>query len=478
MADKISIGVIGDFSGWGEIPDSQKDLSKCAFLDIDRDCINDLFRKMSPEVLLGLPFCRLIRLTSMDHFHPDEMINNIPSISRLFEASENLDNPKMMRRMISESGADPGITEDPPPKGESNDAPTVSGSNADLLDCLLGDDSDEASQEKTRLDPSHGAPSPKKSQAFSEDPVFRKLLNEIAESSADHTDYKQQGQWEQAINRELSLRVSSILHNPEFQRLESIWRSVENYLVKSDFSDMARIRILNFSRKDLADELELNQHESLPIINNLINNDPGSEPFKLLIGAYTFEATIEDLMILDQISKIAMQSNAVFVAAAGKSLTSLTIDSDQDLYERWEALRKTPHAGHIHLACPLVLLRLPYGADTDQIERFEYNEYVDPSKIDDYLWGNPAFCVASAMARASISEISPAQAAKLANIPLHVYKSEDGIGQTGPMEHLITDVEIQNLSEKGFVPVAGIRGTDSAMICSFNSISGTPVISL
>ena len=49
---------------------------------------------------------------------------------------------------------------------------------------------------------------------------------------------------------------------------------------------------------------------------------------------------------------------------------------------------------------PRVLLRLPYGARTDGVERFDFEEAGPGFEHSHYLWGNPAFACALLIAKA------------------------------------------------------------------------------
>ena len=43
------------------------------------------------------------------------------------------------------------------------------------------------------------------------------------------------------------------------------------------------------------------------------------------------------------------------------------------------------------LTLPHILMRLPYGKDTKQVEAFDFEEAVDGSDHSKYLWGNAAY---------------------------------------------------------------------------------------
>src|SRR5260370_30177944 len=58
------------------------------------------------------------------------------------------------------------------------------------------------------------------------------------------------------IDTRLSAQVNEILHHPEFQKLESAWRSLKFLVDRTDFRENIRIEILNVSKEDLLTDFE------------------------------------------------------------------------------------------------------------------------------------------------------------------------------------------------------------------------------
>ena len=68
--------------------------------------------------------------------------------------------------------------------------------------------------------------------------------------------------------------------------------------------------------------------------------------------------------------------------------------------QAWQALRNLPEAAYIGLALPRFLLRLPYGADTEPVEAFDFEEMSSPFDHESFLWGNPGFACALLLGQA------------------------------------------------------------------------------
>src|SRR6185312_4370557 len=69
-------------------------------------------------------------------------------------------------------------------------------------------------------------------------------------------------------------------------------------------------------------------------------------------------------------------------------------------YVAWRALRDEEDARYLGLCTPRFLARLPYGAATDPVDGFAFEEAFEGPDNSKLLWGNPAFAFAANVARA------------------------------------------------------------------------------
>ncbi|HVA14071.1 MAG TPA: type VI secretion system contractile sheath large subunit, partial [Stellaceae bacterium] len=58
------------------------------------------------------------------------------------------------------------------------------------------------------------------------------------------------------LDERLSRQVDAILHNEDFQKLESAWRGVKYLVDHTDFRQNIRIEMLNVSKDELLDDFE------------------------------------------------------------------------------------------------------------------------------------------------------------------------------------------------------------------------------
>ncbi len=120
-----------------------------------------------------------------------------------------------------------------------------------------------------------------------------------------------------------------------------------------------------------------------------------------LVGDYYFDHAPRDVELLGQMAQIAAAAHAPFIAGGssyadgrwtpGRSsrirAISAKIFAAPD-YAAWRSLRESDDAKYIGLAMPRFLARLPYGAKSNPVEEFEFEEETgggDPSR---YTWAN------------------------------------------------------------------------------------------
>ena len=61
---------------------------------------------------------------------------------------------------------------------------------------------------------------------------------------------------------------------------------------------------------------------------------------------------------------------------------------DTTEYARWKTFRDSEDSRYVGLVAPRMLMREPYGKDTVPVEAFNYEERVDGTDHNKYLWGN------------------------------------------------------------------------------------------
>ena len=292
------------------------------------------------------------------------------------------------------------------------------------------------------------------------------------------------------IDRKVSAQLDEILHNEEFQELESAWRSLKFVVDRVDFRENVAVELLNVSKNDLIEDFEdAPEISKSGLYKTVYSNEYGNfggKPYGVMVGNYEFDAGPQDIKLLQSCAAVAAMAHAPFISAAGPAffgIDSFTeLDRKNDLkahfegpqYTKWHAFRESEDARNVGLCMPRFLLRLPYGRDTVPVHSFNYEEDVI-GEHDRYLWGNAAFALATRIAdsfakyRWCPNIIGPQAGGAVEDLPLHQYEAMGEIVTKRPTEVGLTERREFELSEEGFIGLTHRKRSDNA--CFFSASS-------
>ena len=292
------------------------------------------------------------------------------------------------------------------------------------------------------------------------------------------------------IDAKLSRQVDAIMHNADFQKLESSWRSLKYLVDHTNFRENIRIDILNTTKEDLLDDFEdapeVPKSGLYRQVYTAEYGQFGGKPYGALVGNYEFGPGPQDVKLLQYLASVAGMSHAPFIAAAGKDFFGITsweeLPNLKDLnsifespqYTKWQSFRESEDARNVALTMPRFLLRLPYGQDTLPTKTFNYSEDVS-SGSDAFCWGNTAFAFAARLTdsfakyRWCANIIGPQGGGAVEDLPLYQYEAMGAIQTKIPTEILISERREFELAEEGFVALTMRKGSDNAAFFSANS---------
>ena len=297
------------------------------------------------------------------------------------------------------------------------------------------------------------------------------------------------------IDKKLTEQVNLILHHPDFQKLEGAWRGLHYLVNNTETDEMLKIRVLNISKKELGKTLKKfkgTSWDQSPIFKKIYEEEYGQfggEPFGCLVGDYYFDHTPPDVELLGEMSKIAAAAHAPFIAAA--SPTVMQMESWQELanprdltkifqtpeYAGWRSLRESEDSRYVGLAMPRFLSRLPYGAKTNPVEEFDFEEDTGGADHSKYTWANAAYAMAVNINRSfklygwctRIRGIESGGAVE--GLPTHTFPTDDGgVDMKCPTEIAISDRREAELAKNGFMPLIHRKNTDFAAFIGAQSL--------
>ncbi|MBB5464351.1 type VI secretion system protein ImpC [Paraburkholderia sp. Clong3] len=297
------------------------------------------------------------------------------------------------------------------------------------------------------------------------------------------------------IDEKLTAQINQIIHSEEFQKVESAWRGLHYLVNNTETDETLKIRVMNVSKGDLYKTLKKYKGtawDQSPIFKKLYEEEYGQfggEPYGALVADYYFDNGGPDVDLLTQISKISAAAHAPFIAGADPAV--MLMDSWQELanprdltkifqtpeHAAWRSLRESEDARYVGLAMPRFLARAPYGAKTNPVEEFDFEEDTAGADSGKYAWANAAYAMATNINRSfkmygwcsRIRGIESGGAVE--NLPVHAFPTDDGgIDMKCPTEIAISDRREAELAKNGFMPLVHKKNSDFAAFIGAQSL--------
>ncbi len=293
------------------------------------------------------------------------------------------------------------------------------------------------------------------------------------------------------LDRKISLQMDQILHHPDFQELESTWRSLKLLIDRTDFRENIKIELISVRKDELLEDFELSpevpQSGLYKHVYSAGYGQFGGEPVGTMVGLYAFNNSAPDMKLLQYCASVGAMAHAPFISSVSPKffgtdsftqlgeIKELASVFEGPQYAKWRGLRESEDARYVGLTAPRFLLRNPYDPLENATKTFQYRETVEDSH-EHYLWGNSAILMAErindsfAKYRWCPNIIGPQSGGAVYDLPVHVYEAFGQLEQKIPTEVLITDRREFELAEEGFIALTMRKGSDNAAFFSANSI--------
>jgi type VI secretion system protein ImpC len=292
------------------------------------------------------------------------------------------------------------------------------------------------------------------------------------------------------LDKKLCAQVDAILHQADFQKMESAWRSLKFLVDRTNFRENIKIQMLSVSKEKLLDDFQdAADITKSGLYKNLYTAEYGQfggQPFGAMIGNYEFGPGGQDIKLLQYVASVSAMGHAPFIAATAPQFFG--VDSYDQLpnlkdmssifegpqFVKWNSFRESEDARYVGLTLPHFLLRVPYSADTVPTKKFNYKEDVSAGN-GDFLWGNAAFAFASRLTgsfadyRWCANVIGPQGGGTVEDLPVYTYESMGELQNKIPAEVLISERREFELAEQGFIALTMRKNSDNAAFFSANS---------
>jgi type VI secretion system protein ImpC len=298
-----------------------------------------------------------------------------------------------------------------------------------------------------------------------------------------------------ALDAKLTEQINEIMHHEDFKKLESAWRGLHYLVNNTETDEMLKIRVFNVSKNELGKTLKKfrgTAWDQSPIFKKVYEEEYGQfggAPYGVLIGDYQFDHSPQDTQLLGDMAQIAASAHAPFITAAAP--TVLGMDSWSELanprdltkifqtpeYAAWRSLRESEDSRYIGLCMPRFLARLPYGAKTEPVEEFAFEEDVGGADSEKFCWANAAYAMATNITGAfkhygwctRIRGIESGGAVE--GLPSYTFPTDDGgVDMKCPTEIAISDRREAELAKNGFMPLIHKKNSDFAAFIGAQSL--------
>jgi type VI secretion system protein ImpC len=289
-----------------------------------------------------------------------------------------------------------------------------------------------------------------------------------------------------AIDRKLSAQVNAIIHHHEFKQLESTWRGLWYLVGNTSTGKDLKIRVLNISKEETRRQFRQYRDaawDQSPLFKKIYEAEfgqLGGQPYGAIVCDYTFDHSGPDIEVMKGLSKIGAAAHAPFIAAAGPKLIGMEswreLANPRDLakqfeatdYMAWRSFRASNDSRYMALTLPRFLGRPLYGAETDPVEEFAFEEEVEGAH-DKYLWLNASYALGVRITEAFktygwCTRIRGVESGgTVEDLPTALFPTDEGgVDAKCPTEIAISDRREGELSKVGLMALVHRKNTDHA----------------
>ena len=297
------------------------------------------------------------------------------------------------------------------------------------------------------------------------------------------------------IDKKLTDQINQIMHHEDFQALESAWRGLHYMVNNTETDESLKIKVMSISKKELHKTLRKfkgTAWDQSPIFKQMYEEEYGQfggEPFGCVVGDYYFDHGPMDVEALTEMSRISAAMHAPFISAVSPKTMQFDswgeLSNPRDLtkifqtpeYAGWRSLRDSEDSRYIGLAMPRFLARQPYGAQTDPVDEFDFEEDTEGADSSKYAWANSAYAMGVNINKAfklygwcsRIRGIESGGAVE--GLPTHTFPTDDGgVAMKCPTEIAISDRRESELAKNGFMPLIHKKNSDFAAFIGAQSL--------
>lgn len=264
--------------------------------------------------------------------------------------------------------------------------------------------------------------------------------------------------------------MRALLHHPDFQTTESLWRGVDFLLRRLETGPVLQVHLIDVSAEEFAADLSADDDLAETGLYRLLVSKAGESKdggYTTIAGLYQFEATPPHAELLGRMAKIAQAAGAPFITAIHTDALATGKKPPHPLvHAAFTALRELPEAGRLALLGPRFLLRHPYGKRSDPISSFAFEEFTAADGLGGMLWGHPALLALTVLAGQGGN-------AQVADLPFHHYVDADGDSTALPCtERWMSVTDAAQLWRYGITTLMAHKGEPTVRVNGLSGLDG------
>ncbi len=462
---KFRLALLGDFSGRANAGtlETGAALAGRKPIKVDVDNLDDVLARM--KLSLALPLVEdgtvTVEIGAIDDFHPDQLAENVALFEELRTLRRNLGAKAGFDRAAKQVMAWGGAAPVPPPPRRARGAAVATTRLSDFARLV-------------------GRPAPQAAEESAADALLARLVGPYIVPARD----PRQDALIAQVDEALSAAMRRVLHHPDFQTAEAIWRGVEFLVRRIETGARMEIVLYDVSAEELAaDVAATDALEDTGLYGMLVEQpalDAHQGPLSAVIGLYDFELAPPHADLLGRIAQIAAAAGAPFVAGIGPDPLGIPMHEQHPLIrDAFGALQELPAAAYLGLAAPRFLLRLPYGKKSDPIDAFAFEEFTRQEGLGGMLWGHPALIPGLLLAEAFAQQGTKMKLGTVmgvGDIAYYTYATPDGEQVALPCTaRLYTERQAVQVGQYRVMPLVSLRGRPQVRLAGFSSQAGTPL---
>ncbi len=456
----VRIAVLGDFSAGAAAGRLElgSDLAARKAIPVEFDTLEDTLARLEPTLTLPLGHGGegvTLEFGELDAFHPDTLYRELPVFKALADLRKKLNNTATFAKAAAEVQSWAGGAK----KRASRARPKRSRGGAPAADAKLSD--------FARL-VGGAAASAELRVGGSIDALLRQVVGPFVQKAPD----PKREALVATVDQALSDAMRAVLHQSEFQNLESLWRGLDMLLRRIETGPSLQVHLIDVSADEFAADLSSVSDLSETGLHSLLVDKPSQEKnggYSLICGLFHFEATPPHAELLGRMAKIAAAAGAPFVTAIASDAFMDRKRAPHPLVaQAMNALRGLPEAGALALLSPRFMLRHPYGKRSDPISSFAFEEFTAADGLRGMLWGHPALIAAAILAAPTGKTLS------IGDIPFHYFTDADGDQIALPCtERLIPTDLAARLRGFGITALMAHKGQPELRLAGLDAVDGS-----